>query len=82
MEIETQEEKMAEVIRIGILDMQVCVPQDWSDIQVLLFAEAENPCGTLNGWRVRKRGSEWLGDAPERAVCSLHPGRVHITLDV
>ena len=38
----------AQVMRTGLLDMQVCVPKEWTDEQVLNFAEKENPCGTVN----------------------------------
>ncbi len=32
----------AEVTRCGALDMQVCVPAEWTDEQVKAFADREN----------------------------------------
>lgn len=61
--------------------MQVCVPSDYTDEQIVEFAEAQNSCGTTNGWFIRREGSESLADDPERAQCSSHPENVHITLD-
>lgn len=75
-----QEGQRAEVTQRNALDMQVCVPEDWTDTQVKEFAERENPSGT-NGWSVRKAGDSALGGAPERNPCSTHLGFVHIMLD-
>jgi len=65
----------------NILDMQVCVPKSWDDDQVTSFANTENPCGTSNGWNIRKAGSEVLRGADERVQCSNDDQRVHIMLD-
>ncbi len=73
---------MGIVTRRGFLDMQVCVPKEWTDEQVTEFAEKENPAGTTGGWEIRKQGSKWLAGADERATCTTHSDRVHITLDV
>lgn len=70
----------AEVTRYGVLDMQVCVPADWTDSQVKAFADSENPSGT-NGWFIRKEGDEALKGKPERTPCAERPGFVHIMLD-
>lgn len=70
-----------EVTRRGALDMQVCVPKDWTDEQVLEFAEMENPCGTSTGWGIRREGSEFLQGTPERVPCCERDGAVHIMLD-
>lgn len=76
------------VSRRGFLDMQVCVPKEWSDDQVLDFAENENPCGTQNGWSIRRQGSEFLSGsdervqcADERVQCADHKDKCHIMLD-
>ena len=61
--------------------MQVCVPEDWNDDQVLDFAGVENPCGTENGWFIRKQGSKYLSGADERVACEERPNHVHIMLD-
>lgn len=71
----------AEVTRTGALDMQVCVPSDWTDRQVKEFADTENECGTDNGWAIRKEGDKNLLGKPERVPCADREGFVHIMLD-
>lgn len=71
----------ATVTRRGALDMQVCVPTDWTDDQVITFAESEYPCGTENGWFIRRVGDDALAGCPERQPCSMESGHVHIMLD-
>lgn len=61
--------------------MQVCVPRDWADEQVLEFANQSNPAGTENGWSIRKAGDKALADDPERNPCAERYGYVHIMLD-
>lgn len=70
-----------EVSRAGCLDMQVCIPADWSDEKATEFAEQSNPCGTSGGWAVRKQGSPYLAGCDERVACRDKPGFVHLTLD-
>jgi hypothetical protein len=62
--------------------MQVCVPKDWGNQQIIAFAEKENPCGTTNGWLIRKEGDNALKGMPERNQCSERGGFVHVMLDV
>lgn len=72
-----------QVTKFGILDMQVCVPEDFTDDQAIAFAEREYPSGTA-GWKVRKTGDPALLGADERVKCSGQNGRegyVHIMLD-
>ena len=71
----------AEVTRTGVLDMQVCVPEDWTDEQVKEFADSRNLAGTSYGWQIRKKGSKYLRGEPERRACSDRNGCVHIMLD-
>jgi hypothetical protein len=71
----------AEMSRLGILDMQVCVPWEWSDLEVERFAEYVNPCGTQAGWRLRKQGHSLLNGDNERVQCERYPHRCHIMLD-
>ena len=70
-----------EVTRHGIIDMQVCVPSTFTDIDVLAFAERNNPCGTSNGWFIRKDGDKLLAGDPERVQCEDRQDCVHIMLD-
>ena len=71
----------AEVTKMGCLDMQVCVPKDWTDEQVTALANSKNPCGTDGGWVIRKEGDRKLAGSSERNPCANRPGFVHITLD-
>jgi len=71
----------AEVTKIRALDMQVCVPKGWSDNQVIEFAEKENPCGTRNGWFIRKQESERLAGSDERVQCEKNKNNCHIILE-
>ena len=72
-----------EITHQGALDMQVCVPSDWTNEQVKTFADARNPCGTTNGWQIRKKGDKHLAGAPERVPCKSpsRKGFVHLMLD-
>jgi hypothetical protein len=62
------------------LDMQVCVPAEWTDHQVLQFAEEQNPNGA-GGWSIRRAGDRALNGDPERQNCKGRAGFVHIMLD-
>jgi hypothetical protein len=69
------------ITRVGLFDIQVCVPAEWLDCTVVEFAERENPCGTRNGWQIRREGDEALAGKPERVPCAERAGYVHIMLD-
>jgi hypothetical protein len=71
----------AEVTHHGAFDLQVCVPDDWTDEQARDFAERKYPCGTSAGWQIRREGDPMLGGAPERVKCEGRAGHVHIMLD-
>lgn len=70
------------VTQTGVLDMQVCVPSDWKDQQVVKFANLQNPCGTISGWSIVRKGSKWLAGDPERKTCDDDSDMVHIMLGV
>ena len=65
----------------GVFDMQVCVPKEFTDEEVVEFANKENPCGTERGWQIRREGSESLCGEPERMECSDNNSFCHIMLD-
>lgn len=71
----------AQVTKMSMFAMQVCVPEDWTDAQAADFAEDEYPCGTAHGWQMRKQGDEALAGADERVQCRERSGHVHIMLD-
>lgn len=68
------------VTRYGVLDCQVCVPKEWTDEQVVEFANALNSPGT-DTWHIRKQGDPALKGDSERVQCAERPGFVHIMLD-
>jgi hypothetical protein len=69
------------VTKHGILDCQVCVPAEWSDQEIIAFAEAQFPCGTMNGWAIRREGDPMLAGAHERVACAGRAGFIHVMLD-
>jgi hypothetical protein len=69
------------VIKHRGLSLQVCVPQDWKDKQIVDFAEASTPCGTENGWQVREEGDAALLGTPARNPCASFDDFVHVVLD-
>jgi len=70
-----------EVTMHKIFDLQVCIPEDWTDDQVKKFADANAPAGTCNGWTIMKKGHKYLGGDPERVVCKDRNGFVHVRLE-
>ena len=71
----------AEVTKLSMFAIQVCVPEDWTDYHATDFAESEHPCGTEHGWQIRKQGDEALAGDDERVPCRKRSGHVHIMLD-
>lgn len=79
---EVKTEPQPQVTWIGALDMQVCVPSDYTDEQIKDFANDANLCGTQNGWQIRREGDEALLGDPERQPCKGNrTGCVHVMLD-
>ena len=72
---------MPEVTICGVISMQICVPEKYTDDQAIAFAEDKNPCGTLHGWQIRREGDRLLADSNERVSCDGRTGFVHIMLD-
>jgi hypothetical protein len=70
----------AEVTRIGLVDMQVCVPSDWTDQQAEEFANSAHPAGTENGWRLRAADDPAQQGDPIRVNCRGRAGHVHIMM--
>jgi hypothetical protein len=63
----------AKVVQRAYLGCQVCVPTTWTDDLAKAFADAANPCGTEDGWLVRRR--------EEIVCCDERPDFVHVILD-
>lgn len=77
----TYPQRGAEVTKMGMLDMQVCVPKEFTDEEIVRFAERLYPCGTTVGWVIRRQGSKSLSGMPERNPCGTRDGFVHVMLD-
>lgn len=71
-----------EIVRISFLAMQLCVPEDFTEAQILEAAERLNPSGTTNGWILAKEGDMALKGDPERVPCLAHPEKVHVLVVV
>lgn len=69
------------VVRAGVLSIQVCVPVGTRDEDIITFAESQNPCGTQNGWQIRREGSALQQGDPERIRCAKDDHNEHVTLD-
>lgn len=80
-EVEIRRRTAPMVMYHGLLDMQVCVPESWTDEQVKTFAEEKIPCGTEGGWHIRRQGNPDLVGMPERNPCLGRKNYVHIMLD-
>lgn len=64
------------------LAMQVCVPKDFTEEQIVAFAELENPAGTSHGWHVARKGDTALAGCEERVQCEERGDCVHVVLAV
>lgn len=62
-----------EVLRVGFLQMQVCVPRDYSNEAVEQFANGHTPTGIDSKWTIRF-------ETPVRARCEERTGCVHLVL--
>jgi hypothetical protein len=69
------------VTKAGLLDMQVCVPVEWTNAQIKDFADSSNPCGAAGGWQIRLEGNVLLAGAHSRVPCHGRKGFVHVMLD-
>jgi hypothetical protein len=69
-----------EVVRHGLVGMQVCVPADFTDEQVETFANDDTPTGISSRWRVAKHGHDVLAGSDERVTCEQRSGCVHLVL--
>jgi hypothetical protein len=68
------------VTKMGLVDMQVCVPTDYSDEQAEQFANVERPTGLDHGWKLREADDPAQAGAPIRVKCRDRDGYVHIML--
>lgn len=65
------------VTRHGILNLQVCVPKEYTDKQAEEFANNANPTGVSSRWEIMPESE--MEDL-QRVQCEDHPENVHILL--
>lgn len=70
-----------EVTRRGLLGMQVCVPESFTDEQAEEFANNDTPTGIESRWTIRREGDPALCGCAERVPCEDRAGCVHIMMD-
>lgn len=70
----------AQIVRHGLLDLQVCVPEDYTDEQAETYANDARPTGIESKWRMRSADDPAQNGAPIRVKCQQDPGHVHIML--
>jgi len=70
-----------EIVRYGLLSVQVCVPKTFSDEEAKEFVDGAYSSGTADGWHMRKDGDKALCGDPERAQCHEREDCVHIMFD-
>ena len=84
------EDRRPSVVQTGPLHMQVCVPQEYTDNQVEIYANYISPCGTTEGWKIRRNQGLMVdpnkaeGNYPtyfERVECGEKPRFVHVLLE-
>lgn len=73
------EDKEPEIISQNILAIQVCVPDNFADKEIIEFAERANPCMTENGWFVREKDLD--GNKQKRVACEKRTGFTHVILE-
>jgi hypothetical protein len=71
-----------QILVAKLLAMRVCVPSDFTDEQIIAFAEKQNPAGTSNGWVIARKGATALAGSEERIQCAEKPDCVHMVLYV
>jgi hypothetical protein len=81
------EDRRPTVVQTGPLHMQVCVPQEYTDNQVEIYANYISPCGTTEGWKIRRNLGAVVdidkvqSDYFERVECGEKPRFVHVLLE-
>jgi hypothetical protein len=69
-----------QVINHWYLSMELCVPDNWPDSVIGVYAESEDD---RDGWRVRPVDSPMCSSAgPSRIRCHRRPGFVHVLVDL
>lgn len=68
----------AVVLRMGLCNIQVCVPASWSVEEIEAWVNHDCPAGTQHGWRFYDEPCH-DGSAP-RITCAADKEKVHVIL--
>jgi hypothetical protein len=71
----------AVIWRESFLAVQACVPDEWTDEQVLEFAHDARPREDGFQWWLRREGDPALQGAAERVPYAKRLGHIHVMLD-
>ena len=71
----------AVITRESFLAIQACVPEEWTDEQVLEFAHDPRPRENGFQWWLRREGDPALQGAAERVPCAKRLGHIYVMLD-
>ena len=69
-----------EILKCFELAIQACVPDNYTDDQIISFIDKEEPCGTGYGWFICKEGHMNLGGAKQKIPCEDRAGFVHVVV--
>lgn len=71
-----------ELIGSRLVSVQVCVPDNWSNDQVIDFVQRMPVSWEKEAWEVRKDGDVLLCGHPAKTPCKKKPGYIHMFLDL
>ena len=69
-----------EILRTGLCNMQVCVPNHYGDERIEEFANTESPTGIRSKWRLVEQGHSALGGDNAVVPCAEREGCSHRVL--
>lgn len=72
--------KKASILKMTGLAMRLCVPGNFTEEQIVEFAENKNPCGTSHGWELAKEGHLSLEGNKDRIMCAGDVDNVHVVV--
>lgn len=77
------------VVKFSTLLLQVCVPDNYTDEQIVEYAEQTLPRDTAKRWKIVREGDSKLGKCnacdrgyAEREPCEERPDCVHVLLEI
>ena len=68
------------LVRMSLINLQVCVPKEFTDEQAEEAANQLHPTGISSKWTMREAEDPTQMGAPLRVQCQQHPENVHIMM--